>query len=184
MIPNSVLQKYVFSHGHQINCYEVKSLARIFSGESNPSSPFESPKSPIDTKGKRVRTFITNQQLNLLKSAYHTSPRPDFAERHRISKTTGLDMRVVQVWFQNRRAKERRQKNKGKNHWINMLAQADRRRSRSLDLTQTAAPSSPLQDGHASDMMYTEDDGTNYLGIKASVVFHRDLERTITVSVS
>lgn len=93
-------------------------------------------------------------------------------------------MRVVQVWFQNHRAKERRQKNKGKNHWINMLAQADRRRSRSLDLTQTAAPSSPLQDGHVSDMMYTEDEGTSHLGIEASVIFHRDLERIIVVPVS
>ena len=145
------------------NC-TLKSRLCLFLGESNPSSPVESPKSPIDTKGKRVRTFITAQQLTVLKSVYHTSPRPDFAERHRISKITGLDMRVVQVWFQNHRAKERRQKEKGKNPWINILAQTHRRRSRSLEFTTTAAPVSPLQDGHVSDLMYSEDDGTSQSG--------------------
>lgn len=134
----------------------------VFSGDSNQSSPVESPKSPITGKGKRVRTFITAQQLNVLKSIYPSSPRPDFAERHRISKITGLDMRVVQVWFQNQRAKERRQREKGKNPWISMLT---RRRARSLDLAPTIAPGSPLHDGHISDLFFSEDDGTSHSGV-------------------
>ena len=73
-------------------------------------------------------------------------------------------MRVVQVWFQNHRAKERRQKEKGKNPWMNILAQSHRRRSRSLEFTSPAAPGSPLPDGHVSDMMFSEDDGTNQSG--------------------
>ena len=103
----------------------------------------------------------------MLKSVYQSTPRPDFNERHRISKITGLDMRVVQVWFQNHRAKERRQNDKGKNHWMKMLAKASRRRSRSLDLTPTAAPGSPFHDGHISDLLYSEDDGTSHSGTEA-----------------
>ena len=77
---------------------------------------------------------------------------------------TGLDMRVVQVWFQNHRAKERRQREKGKSPWIRMLAKtAVRRRSRSLDLPATVAPSCP-QEGHMFDMMYSEDDGPSHSG--------------------
>ena len=92
---------------------------------------------------------------------YHSSPRPDFAERLSISKETGLDMRVVQVWFQNHRAKERRQSEKGKDPWINIFtktaAAAARRRSRSLELTGT--PCSPLHEAvHFSDLMCSEDD--------------------------
>lgn len=114
------------------------------SGDSNPSSPNESP----STKGKRVRTFITDLQLKVLKSVYHNTPRPDLAERHRISNVTGLDMRVVQVWFQNRRAKERRLNDKGKHLWINHVNKIAKRRSLSLDWSSTiAAPGGPVSDG-------------------------------------
>ncbi|XP_073244024.1 LIM/homeobox protein Lhx4-like [Porites lutea] len=142
--------------------FKAAIIILYFAGESNPSSPnAESPKSPVRDKSKRVRTFITAQQLSVLKSVYHSSPRPDFAERLRISKETGLDMRVVQVWFQNHRAKERRQSEKGKDPWINILTKtasaAARRRSRSLELTGT--PCSPLHEAvHFSDLMCSEDD--------------------------
>lgn len=38
------------------------------------------------------------------------SPKPARHIREKLSSDTGLDMRVVQVWFQNRRAKEKRMK--------------------------------------------------------------------------
>lgn len=58
----------------------------------------------LDGEGsnKRPRTTITAKQLETLKSAYNSSPKPARHVREQLSSDTGLDMRVVQVWFQNR----------------------------------------------------------------------------------
>ncbi|KFM61022.1 LIM/homeobox protein Lhx3, partial [Stegodyphus mimosarum] len=67
---------------------------------------------------KRPRTTITAKQLETLKTAYNNSPKPARHVREQLSQDTGLDMRVVQVWFQNRRAKEKRlKKDAGKSRW-------------------------------------------------------------------
>ena len=51
---------------------------------------------------KRPRTTITARQMEVLKEAYKTSPKPARHVREQLAQDTGLDMRVVQVWFQNR----------------------------------------------------------------------------------
>jgi len=67
--------------------------------------------------GKRPRTTISSAQLDALKRAYNNSCKPARQVRERLSAETGLDMRVVQVWFQNRRAKEKRlRKDVGRHH--------------------------------------------------------------------
>ncbi|CAG2100373.1 unnamed protein product [Medioppia subpectinata] len=63
-----------------------------------------------ESSSKRPRTTITAKQLETLKIAYNNSPKPARHVREQLSHDTGLDMRVVQVWFQNRRAKEKRLK--------------------------------------------------------------------------
>lgn len=55
-----------------------------------------------DHPNKRPRTTITAKQLETLKTAYNNSPKPARHVREQLSQDTGLDMRVVQVWFQNR----------------------------------------------------------------------------------
>lgn len=55
-----------------------------------------------DQPNKRPRTTITAKQLETLKVAYNNSPKPARHVREQLSQDTGLDMRVVQVWFQNR----------------------------------------------------------------------------------
>merc|ERR1719273_1262128 len=67
---------------------------------------------------KRPRTTITARQMEVLKNAYKTSPKPARHVREQLAQDTGLDMRVVQVWFQNRRAKEKRlKKDAGRTRW-------------------------------------------------------------------
>lgn len=129
---------YMLEDGRVICKQDLDESKYSVSGDSNQSSPCESP----SIKGKRVRTFITAQQLKVLKSVYLSTPRPDLAERHRISEVTELDMRVVQVWFQNRRAKERRQNHRDKNPWINHFNKIAKRRSLSLDLSSTIGATS------------------------------------------
>lgn len=62
--------------------------------------------------GKRrgPRTTIKAKQLETLKAAFAATPKPTRHIREQLSKETGLSMRVIQVWFQNRRSKERRMK--------------------------------------------------------------------------
>ncbi|KAF2353248.1 Zinc finger LIM-type [Trinorchestia longiramus] len=71
-----------------------------------------------DGTNKRPRTTISARQLEQLKQAYKDSPKPARHVREQLSQTLGLDMRVVQVWFQNRRAKEKRlKKDAGRSRW-------------------------------------------------------------------
>ncbi|XP_028322825.1 LIM/homeobox protein Lhx1-like [Gouania willdenowi] len=64
------------------------------------------------TVGKRrgPRTTIKAKQLETLKAAFAATPKPTRHIREQLSRETGLSMRVIQVWFQNRRSKERRMK--------------------------------------------------------------------------
>ncbi len=56
--------------------------------------------------------------MEVLKEAYKNSPKPARHVREQLAQDTGLDMRVVQVWFQNRRAKEKRlKKDAGRARW-------------------------------------------------------------------
>ncbi|XP_040579617.1 LIM/homeobox protein Lhx5 isoform X1 [Lepeophtheirus salmonis] len=62
--------------------------------------------------GKRrgPRTTIKAKQLEVLKTAFSQTPKPTRHIREQLAKETGLTMRVIQVWFQNKRSKERRMK--------------------------------------------------------------------------
>ncbi|CAG9854581.1 unnamed protein product [Phyllotreta striolata] len=71
-------------------------------------------KSPDDSsagsKRRGPRTTIKAKQLEILKNAFSQTPKPTRHIREQLAKETGLPMRVIQVWFQNKRSKERRLK--------------------------------------------------------------------------
>ncbi|CAG5052536.1 unnamed protein product [Parnassius apollo] len=56
----------------------------------------------------RVRTALSEEQQLILKEHYAINPRPNREEFKKIAQQIGLDNRVVQVWFQNNRARVRR----------------------------------------------------------------------------
>nr|CAB3263426.1 LIM/homeobox protein Lhx5 [Phallusia mammillata] len=62
------------------------------------------------TKRRGPRTTIKAKQLDALKAAFAATPKPTRHIREQLARDTGLSMRVIQVWFQNRRSKERRMK--------------------------------------------------------------------------
>ncbi|KAJ3616276.1 hypothetical protein Zmor_011958 [Zophobas morio] len=64
---------------------------------------------------RRKRTRIDSSHINLLKKAFDENPIPDLSKRKDLSYATGLSQRVVQVWFQNRRANRKHAKKKETN---------------------------------------------------------------------
>lgn len=56
----------------------------------------------------RVRTAISEEQQNELKKYYALNNKPNREEFQLIAKRVGMEARVVQVWFQNNRSRERK----------------------------------------------------------------------------
>lgn len=63
---------------------------------------------------KRPRTILTSAQRRQFKASFELSPKPCRKVREALAKETGLSVRVVQVWFQNQRAKMKKQQRKAK----------------------------------------------------------------------
>ncbi|KAM4532058.1 LIM homeobox transcription factor 1-beta-like [Fundulus diaphanus] len=69
---------------------------------------------------KRPRTILTTQQRRAFKASFDVSSKPCRKVRETLAAETGLSVRVVQVWFQNQRAKmkklARRQQQQQEHH--------------------------------------------------------------------
>ncbi|XP_058459767.1 LIM homeobox transcription factor 1-beta isoform X2 [Malaya genurostris] len=63
---------------------------------------------------KRPRTILTSAQRRQFKASFDVSPKPCRKVREALAKDTGLSVRVVQVWFQNQRAKMKKISRKNK----------------------------------------------------------------------
>ncbi|XP_044756090.1 zinc finger protein 1 isoform X2 [Coccinella septempunctata] len=62
-----------------------------------------------DGRKVRVRSLISDEQLKILKESYAQNPRPKREDLEKIAASIGFAVRVVQVWFQNTRARDRRE---------------------------------------------------------------------------
>merc|ERR1719469_1045695 len=61
-----------------------------------------------DGKRRGPRTTIKAKQFDVLRSVFDQNPKPTRLIREQVVKETGLPMRVIQVWFQNKRSKVKR----------------------------------------------------------------------------
>ena len=68
----------------------------------------DSEKRDKENKRRGPRTTIKAKQLEVLKNVFMATPKPTRLMREQLAKETGLPMRVIQVWFQNKRSKEKR----------------------------------------------------------------------------
>ena len=67
----------------------------------------------MGNKSKRARTSFKHNQLRIMRSHFQINQNPDSRELKMLSQKTGLDKKVLQVWFQNSRAKWRRSQSEG-----------------------------------------------------------------------
>ncbi|XP_063601623.1 LIM/homeobox protein Lhx2-like [Penaeus indicus] len=91
------------------------------------------------TRTKRMRTSFKHHQLRTMKSYFNLNQNPDAKDLKQLAQKTGLSKRVLQVWFQNARAKWRR----------NLLKQEQDRHA----AEKMKEPSSILQDLRPVDSM-------------------------------
>ncbi|MBN3321597.1 LMX1A factor, partial [Atractosteus spatula] len=76
--------------------------------EDSPDKSMSSTKAgedPEHKRPKRPRTILTTQQRRAFKASFEISSKPCRKVRETLAAETGLSVRVVQVWFQNQRAK-------------------------------------------------------------------------------
>ncbi|XP_070614304.1 LOW QUALITY PROTEIN: LIM/homeobox protein Lhx2 [Erythrolamprus reginae] len=92
---------------------------------------------PSNQKTKRMRTSFKHHQLRTMKSYFAINHNPDAKDLKQLAQKTGLTKRVLQVWFQNARAKFRR----------NLLRQENTGVDKSSDPTlQVGTPSGPASE--------------------------------------
>ncbi|XP_067141185.1 LIM/homeobox protein Lhx9-like isoform X1 [Centruroides vittatus] len=90
---------------------KCKSLRKIERDHFDPIQPPVPSLNPImegNQKAKRRRTTFKNHQLKTMKSYFSSNQNPDAKDLKQLVQKTGLSKRVLQVWFQNARAKWRR----------------------------------------------------------------------------
>ena len=79
--------------------YGSNSLLQINSGSSYGGH---------SSKPARIRTVLNEKQLQTLRSCYGANPRPDALMKEQLVELTGLNPRVIRVWFQNKRCKDKK----------------------------------------------------------------------------
>lgn len=75
-------------------------------GEGDSGWPVSEPIKPEKTT--RVRTAISQSQLHVLHTYYKTNPKPNAFVKEQLMEMTGLSSRVIRVWFQNKRCKDKK----------------------------------------------------------------------------
>ena len=86
----------------------AKSPSHESESDSEKDEDKDDKKEGKDGKRRGPRTTIKAKQLELLKTVFSQTPKPTRLMREQLAKETELPMRVIQVWFQNKRSKEKR----------------------------------------------------------------------------
>ncbi|XP_076264667.1 LIM/homeobox protein Lhx9-like [Rhynchophorus ferrugineus] len=86
---------------------DLSSSMESLSYESSVTSP-ASNNGHQTQRTKRMRTSFKHHQLRTMKTYFAINQNPDAKDLKQLAQKTGLSKRVLQVWFQNARAKWRR----------------------------------------------------------------------------
>ncbi|CAH8446403.1 unnamed protein product [Dicrocoelium dendriticum] len=72
------------------------------------TNKFGGSKRSKDQKTARIRTVLNEKQLHALRTCYAANPRPDALMKEQLVEMTSLSARVIRVWFQNKRCKDKK----------------------------------------------------------------------------
>ncbi|KAL7673741.1 hypothetical protein ACOME3_000025 [Neoechinorhynchus agilis] len=109
-------------------------------------------------KQRQPRTQLTHEQLACLNRSYALNKHPKAGDIDSMVNVLGLSPRVIKVWFQNRRAKEKRESGK--------LPVSSGDRYESTDINGLPVKSEPCDDAH-------QDDGINSSNIQLTTSAQR-----------
>ncbi|KAH7687744.1 LIM homeobox transcription factor 1-beta-like, partial [Aphelenchoides avenae] len=108
---------------------------------------------------KRPRTILNAQQRKAFKFAFEKGPKPSRKVREQLAKDTGLSVRVVQVWFQNQRAKMKKEQRKRDGGKLNSGSQPMSTDSEGKSIAGDDDPKSPLDSVKSQDSDLEDFDG-------------------------
>ena len=80
---------------------------QIIEFEEEPQGGQDNP-DRIDSHSKKVRTQLSSLQVRMMRSVFNMYKLPSMPDCQKLADFIGLERRVVQVWFQNARAKEKK----------------------------------------------------------------------------
>ncbi|CAF0947776.1 unnamed protein product [Adineta ricciae] len=133
----------------------------------------------FDDNNKRPRTTISQKQLDVLRQVYITTPKPPRHLRESLAIDTGLDMRVVQVWFQNRRAKEKRLKKDSNRRWPTTTRGQQTKKSKAKGQMKIREKDSSEDDniGTSDDEFSEHEPDTSFPNAQPKEAMYLDLQR-------
>jgi zinc finger homeobox protein 2 len=105
-----IMKKHEGMMAHMVDSLNNSSAMNNSEDENdNDNDDRESKMSTESERKVRVRTAISEDQQSILKEFYAINARPNRDDFRNIAQRLMLDPRVVQVWFQNNRSRERKQ---------------------------------------------------------------------------
>ncbi|NWI58072.1 ISL1 protein, partial [Calyptomena viridis] len=94
------------------SCWREREILFLLSATAEPISARQPALRPHvhkqPEKTTRVRTVLNEKQLHTLRTCYAANPRPDALMKEQLVEMTGLSPRVIRVWFQNKRCKDKK----------------------------------------------------------------------------
>ena len=104
------MESRLLCKSHYMEVWETGGWGSDTDGDSCGSTDTGSKK----RKSKRNRTTFTDEQGHVLQANFQLDCNPDGQDLERIADISGLSKRVVQVWFQNARARNKKYMNKSR----------------------------------------------------------------------
>ncbi|CAG0879475.1 unnamed protein product [Cyprideis torosa] len=102
-----LIRKYTLQRNESKELHLLRSADRVSVSDEGSSHEKKSDKSD-KKKTTRVRTVLNEKQLHTLRTCYNANPRPDALMKEQLVEMTQLSPRVIRVWFQNKRCKDKK----------------------------------------------------------------------------